>query len=197
MRRSVAVATLVGAGLVSPFVSRADDAADHNALRKARQVYEEAMNSGDLDKLRPYLAANSVHVAATGDEMQGIDGVKAFWRKIQSQVGSDATYHVEVNPDLSDLYGDIAIAHGLAKERIRSTALGLDFDTRWLAIFHRENDGWKLVRSQATINAFDNPVVTLLVKRARWVFGVGGLLAGAAVGFLLGRRSRPWPAPRV
>lgn len=185
------VVLLIGVCLAMPGFVHADAEADHNALRKIKVVYEDAMNSGDLDKLRPYIASGFTAVMATGDEVKGIDELKTFWANVKKKLGDNVTYHIAVEPELSDLYGDIAIARGKATESIGMGSRKLDLQTNWITILHKENGQWKGVRSQATINAFENPVIDLLLKKAKLIFGLGGLILGIFIGLLIPfRRSK-------
>lgn len=185
------VVLLLGVCLAMQGFVHADVEADHNALRKIKVVYEDAMNSGDLDKLRPYVTNGFTAVMATGEEVKGIDELKAFWVSVKEKLGGNVTYHVSVEPELSDLYGDIAIARGKATESIGMGSRKVDLQTTWMAILHKENGQWKGIRSQATINAFQNPVIDLLSKKTKLIFGAGGLILGIFIGLLIPfRRSK-------
>jgi ketosteroid isomerase-like protein len=162
----------------------ADAEADHNSLRQIKASYEDAINSGDLDKLAPYLSNDFTAVLATGDSIKGLDQLKQVWQKIRASLGPGGTYNGQLEPDLSDLFGDIAITHGNVHEKVRmSSGKELNFQTTWTAVLHRENGQWKVVRAQATMNPFENEVVEMIYKKTKWSFGLGGLALGLIAGF--------------
>lgn len=178
--------TFIGFLLISTLPLYADAEADHNALRKLRTIFEETMNKGDYDQLAPYMAKDFSVILATGDEVKSIDELKAVWKKIHERIGANGSYTVKMDPDLSDLYGDIAVTHGKAYEHIRtSTGQEVDLQTYWMAIAHREKEGWKFFRAQSTMDPFNNPVIDIIQKTKRLMFGLGGLVFGILIGFIV------------
>jgi ketosteroid isomerase-like protein len=170
--------------LMTDATLRADAEADHNSLRQLKSSYEEAVNSGDLDKLAPYLSNDFTAVLATGDNIKGLDQLKQAWQKIRASLGPGGTYNGQMEPDRSDLFGDIAITHGKVHETVRlSSGKELNFQTTWTAVLHKENGQWKVVRAQATMNPFENQVVEMIYKKTQWTFGLGGLALGLIAGF--------------
>src|SRR5215472_6671728 len=91
---------------------RADEESDRAALRMIRTNYMEAVNSGDPSKMAPFLSKEVTGVMVTGEEVKGLDGLVAYWKKIQDLIGTGGSYHVAVNVDKTDLYGDIAVSRG-------------------------------------------------------------------------------------
>lgn len=160
-------------------VVRADDDADRAALRMIRTNYETAVNSGDLTKLKNDLSDGITGVMVTGEAVKGFDGLVNYWKGIQNLIGPGGSYHVAVNVDKTDLFGDIAVSYGTTDETVRlSNGKELHFSTSWTSVCHRENGAWKIFRIQATLNPINNVFVSYLMTKMRLVYGVGGFAAG-------------------
>jgi len=163
----------------------ADEEAEHDALRKLKTIYEDAINTGDLDKFAPYLAKDFSAVLATSDEVKNLEELKGFWKNIRQKIGPGGTYAGTLDPDRSQLFGDIAVAHGRANEQVRtSSGQEIRFQTHWTAVFHKEDGQWKVIRAEATMDPFSNPLITEEAKQIKKVFGGGGLIIGLIAGFL-------------
>ena len=174
--------------------ARADEDADRAALRMIRTNYEMAVNSGDLSKIENDLSTNVTGVMVTGKAVEGYDGLVAYWKDIQTLIGTGGTYHVIVNVDKTDLFGDVAVSRGTTDEAVRlSNGKELDFSAFWTAVCHKEGGTWKVFRMEATLNPVDNVFVSLQLKRAKLIYGIVGFIAGAflalAMRFLFCKRS--------
>jgi len=172
---------------------RADEESDRAALRMIRTNYMEAANSGDPSKIAPYLSKEVTGVMVTGEEVKGFDGLVAYWKKIQNLVGPGGSYHVTVNVDKTDLYGDTAVSHGNTDDVVRlATGKELQFHSLWTAVCHKENGVWKVVRMEAAMDPVDNVFVSLRMQKTRLAAGGIGLLAGVLLTLLIGLlRRRP------
>jgi ketosteroid isomerase-like protein len=165
---------------------RADDNADRNALRLIRTNYMDAANSGDLSKFKNDLSPDATGVMVTGAPVTSYDDLVAYWKSIQDLIGPGGTYHVAVNTDKTDLFGDVAVSHGTTDETVH-LANGTDFhfNSFWTAVCHKENGDWKVLRMQATLDPVHNVFVDYQIKKAELVYGVAGVAVGLAVSFLL------------
>jgi len=160
-------------------VARADENADRAALGMIRTNYEDAVNSGDLSKIKSDLSTEVTGVMVTGKSVEGYDGLVAYWKEVQNLIGTGGTYHVIVNVDKTDLFGDVSVSHGTTEEVVRlASGKELDFSAFWTAVCHKEDGKWKVVRMQATLNPVDNVFVSLQLKRAKLIYGIVGFIAG-------------------
>ena len=175
-------------GTVCCFTSsmRADDEADRAALRLIRTNYMEAVNSGQVAKLAPYLSKDVTGVMVTGEEVKGLDGLQAYWKKIQDLIGPGGSYHVNVNVDKTDLYGDVAVSRGSTEDVVRlGNGKELHFGSYWTSVCHKENGDWKVVRMQAGMNPVDNVFISLRLQKTKLTYGVVGLFVGAILIFFI------------
>jgi len=160
-------------------IACADDAADRAALRMIRTNYEVAVNSGDPSKIKGDLSKDVTGVMVTGKEVEGYDGLVTYWKEVQALIGTGGTYHVTVNVDKTDLLGDVAVSRGTTDETVRlPNGKELDFNAFWTAVCHKEDGQWKVFRMEATLDPVHNVFVTLQIKRAKLIYGIGGLLGG-------------------
>ncbi|HTV39034.1 MAG TPA: DUF4440 domain-containing protein [Candidatus Sulfotelmatobacter sp.] len=186
MKISNVFAAIVGIVCCLSSIARADQDADRAALRAIGTNYEDAANSGDLSKLKTDLSDQVTGVMVTGQPIAGYDGLVGYWKGIQGLIGSGGSYHVALDPDKSDFFGDIAICHGSANEGVRlASGRELDFSSYWTAVCHRENGKWKVFRMQATMDPVHNVFVSLQLKRAKMACAFGGFVAGAALMLLI------------
>ena len=171
---------------LSPVVL-ADEEADHNALRKLRATYEDALNNNGLTRLKPALADGFTGVMISGEEIKNYEDLQAFWKRVWDMIGSGGSYHVKVITDQTDFFGDVGVSRGYTEEVIR-TAAGREYAVRprWTAVTRRQNGEWKIFRVHAALNPIDNAAITEKVRRAGLVFGFSGLAAGLILGLLVG-----------
>ena len=167
-------------------IVRADDDADRAALRMIRTNYEDAANSGDLSKIKNDLDNQVTGVMVTGEQVTGYDGLVSYWKGIQGLIGPGGSYHVTVNTDKTDLFGDVAVSHGTTEESVRlQSSKELDFSACWTAVCHKEDGKWKVLRMQATLNPVHNAFVSLELVKAKTVYGAAGFIAGGVLLLLL------------
>jgi ketosteroid isomerase-like protein len=185
-------------GILCCFISttRADEESDRAALRLIRTNYMEAIDSGQVAKLAPYLSKDVTGVMVTGEEVKGLDGLEAYWKKIQDLIGPGGSYHVAVNVDKTDLYGDVAVSRGSTEDVVRlGNGKELHFNSYWTSVCQKEDGGWKVVRMEATMNPVDNVFISLKLQKTKLIYGMGGFAAGVvlilAIQFLRCRRREP------
>jgi ketosteroid isomerase-like protein len=173
---SIAISTLI---CLSSLPMKADEEADRAGLRKMRMDYEEAVNTGDLLKIKNSLSPNITGIMLTGKPFEGYQGIVSYWKEVQALIGVGGIYHVTIKSDKTDFYGDVSVSHGTTEEIIRlSTGRQLRFAALWTAICHKEAGLWKVIRIQATMDPVDNVFVALQLKKAKLTFSIIGAVAG-------------------
>jgi ketosteroid isomerase-like protein len=182
------------------------DHAIHEELRGVLHEIVSSINSGQYDKMLPYLAENFEGTSVTQEVMSSSGdvakyfqewfGPKGYMRKMEMTLEADKL--TEFSPDKNwGLVRGKALEHYEAKDGDL-----FDFNTRWTALMARGDDGkWRLRAIHFGTNHLDNPVLAK-VSRTLIRDGVIGaciaLLAGLAIGWWLGsrrtRRAAPSPA---
>lgn len=159
---------------------------DHEALRELRRVYEQAANENNLDLLKPYLHKDFSVVMMTNREFKDFDSLKKQWQITRDKIVGDGTYEVQLEPELSTILGDIAIAHGDSSNRIvTGSGQELTFDAKWTAICAKEDGQWKILRAHGSVDPFRNAFVTSAVKELLLKVVAGTLIGGLIIGWLL------------
>jgi ketosteroid isomerase-like protein len=179
------------------------DHAIHEELRGVLREVVTAINSGQYDKMLPYLSENVEATSITQEVMssradvskyfQEWFGPTGYMRKMEMTLDADAL--TEFSPDKSwGLVRGKALEHYEAKDGDL-----FDFATRWTAVMARGDDGkWRLRAIHFGTNHLDNPVLTK-VRRTLIHDGVIAAIVSLAIGLALGwwigrRRGRNAPA---
>ena len=173
------------------FTVQAADEADRAALRAIKAVYEDACKTGDPNKLAPHLSANATGVMVTGEEVVGLDGIKTYWTKIQSLMGPGGVYTTAITVDNTEFFGDTSVSRGTTDDLVRlASGNELKFNSRWTAVCRKENGAWKIYRMQASLDPIQNVFIAGRIAGAKLTYGIGGLVTGLALGFIILKRRR-------
>jgi hypothetical protein len=154
-------------------------------IRNIKAIYEDAVNSNQLEKLQPYIAKNFHGVMVNGREARSYDDLVKIVADLRALIGAGGSYHVKISYEPGTMFGNVAVANGAAEESI-VTGSGKRFDptSTWLVNLIKEDGDWKLYRVQATMDPVNNVFVRDTVKYTGIFFGGGGVLVGALIGSL-------------
>ncbi len=181
---------------VPVFAAETDELeAEHDALRAFKTLFEQAVNSNQLDLLQPYLHDPFSVVTYTDREFSDFDAFRARWQKTRDEMLQGGSYTVELLPDRSQIYGDIAIAKG-DSNNLLITGSGQEhrFTSKWTVVFRKVDGDWKILRVHSTLNPFDNSMIKshvqgLLIKSIGAAL-LGGLILGWLLRMFVGRSKR-------
>lgn len=189
MRTGLAVVLLLC--LATP--AAADTEEDKQALRAIARTFEDAVRQRDLARFQAVLDPAFVGVMVTG-ELVDRSSIRRFWDWAWGLIGPKGTWTIQVNPEPTAFYGDIAVAHGSAIDRIATEGgRRWEFSWNWTAVLRKTGEGWRVVAAQGSMDPLGNVFVRAEIQWTRILFGAGGLVAGLAVGaggILLWRRRR-------
>ena len=178
------------------------DHAIHEELRALLREVVTAFNTGEYDRMLPFLTENIEATSITQEVMSGRADVSKYFKEWfgpsgymqKMEMKMDADKLTELSPDKSwGLVRGKALEHYEAKD-----GDVFDFVTRWTAVMIRDTDGkWRLRAIHFGTNNLDNPVLTK-VKNTLIRNGIVGavlcLLVGLLVGWWIGRRRGGAPA---
>ncbi|MCX6938811.1 MAG: DUF4440 domain-containing protein [Verrucomicrobia bacterium] len=165
----------------------------HEELRALKTTYETAIASGDLAPLAPLFDAGSSGVTVDNQSFRTFAELQAIYDRFHADFPG-VVYRIKLAAEPSLLSGDLAVAHGTAEEFVKTAAGEFTYTSTWTAVLRRTDAGWKLVRSQVTMDPFRNSIVAFLQKKAVLTYVLTALAAGVALGLLLGlalRRRTP------
>jgi ketosteroid isomerase-like protein len=175
------------------------ESADHDALRAIRAVYEQAVRQAQPDLLAPHLSSEFHGVMVTGRVVKSLADLTSYWQEIRALIGEGGSYTTTLNPELSVLLGDIALARGTSDDVV-VTGQGDEyrFTTFWTATLRRENGGWKIQQVQGTMNPVANEFVRRFSRRAMFIVGgIAGAIGVIVGAVLMGLTSRRRPRVRA
>jgi ketosteroid isomerase-like protein len=172
------------------------DHAIHEELRGLLHEVVGAINSGQYDRMLPYLTENFEATSITQEVMSSRADVSKYFQTWfgpagymrRMEMNLDADKLTELSPDKSwGLVRGKALEHYEAKD-----GDVFDFVTRWTAVMVLSDDGkWRLRAIHFGTNNLDNPVLTKVKRtliRDGIIAAIICLLIGLALGWWLGRR---------
>jgi ketosteroid isomerase-like protein len=183
---------LLATCLAAPVLAQEDNEADHQALREMKAVFEKAASENNLDLLKPYVPAEFSAVTYTDREFTDFEAFKTRWQKTRDEIVGTGSYKVTLKPERSKIYGDIAIARGDSDNvLVNSAGKKFEFTSHWTAVCRKIDGQWKIERVHSSLDPFGNPMLVDGVKgkitQYASLAGVGGLVIGGLVAFLLAR----------
>ena len=104
----------------APPAPAANEEADHEALRRLKTAYEEAIRNNQIETLAGHFHADFHGVMVTGRAVNSFADVQQFWRDIRGLIGEGGTYTTTVNPERSVILGDIALARGTTDDVVKN-----------------------------------------------------------------------------
>ena len=162
------------------------------SISNLRTGLVESFNHGDIDRLLTFLDTNAVVTWQNGEVCEGTAAVKAYYERMMkgdhpvvSKVTSDPKVlgrHIQ---------GDWAVSWGNLNDNfVLADGRALPLNSRFTATIAKRGDRWLVTAFHVSVNAFDNPVMTLAVKKVSTFIGVAGLILGALVSVFVARLLR-------
>lgn len=171
-------------------IARAMSPVDYHAeLRELKTTYETALSTGNLAPLEPLFDAGSSGVTVDNQNFRTFAELQAIYAKFHAEFPG-VVYEVKLDAVPSLLEGNLAVAHGTATEHVKTSSGEFNYTSTWTVVLRRTDTGWKLVRSQITMDPFNNPVVRFFEQKAKFTYGLTGLAVGLLAGLLLSRLFR-------
>ncbi|HWF20041.1 MAG TPA: nuclear transport factor 2 family protein [Verrucomicrobiae bacterium] len=168
------------------------DPAVDKAITRLREGLVDSFNRGDIDKLLTFLDTNAVVTWQNGEVCEGTAAVKAYYDRMMKgdhPVVSKVTSNPKV---LGRLYqGDWAVSWGELNDTfVLTDGRELPLNSKFTATIARRGDLWLVTAFHVSVNAFNNPITALTVKRVSIIVGIAGLVAGLLAGMILMRLLR-------
>lgn len=182
-------ATLLGLAATATQAATPTEDPRHEELRALKTTYETAISSGDLTPLAVLFDEGSSGVTVDNQSFRTFAELKAIYDRFHADFPG-VVYRIKLAAEPSLLSGDLAVAHGTAEEFVKTSAGEFSYTSTWTVVLRRTDTGWKLVRSQVTMDPFNNSIVRFLQKKSLLTYGLTALAAGLALGLLLGAAFR-------
>jgi hypothetical protein len=152
-----------------------------------RESLFTAFNEGKYrEMLEKHCHKDVIATWQDGTTSKGHDGVLAEFDKLLefiSKMSSNPT--TDKRLVLND--GRLVVASGPMKDdyALKNHDTTVHLNSRWQATLIKENDRWQLISFSASANAFDNEVVDLYIKKAKYMGGGGGVGIALVSGLVL------------
>jgi ketosteroid isomerase-like protein len=159
------------------------------AITRLREGLVDSFNKRDLERLLSHLDTNVVVTWQNAEVSKGPEGVRAYYQKMMSG-DRPVVRSVVAKPEIEGrhVYGDWAVSWGNLNDTFTlNDGKELPFNSRFTATIARRGDRWLVTGFHASVNVFQNPVLTLAAKKLGLIVGIACLLLGAVLGLLLGR----------
>lgn len=162
------------------------------AIDQLRTGLVDAFFKGDIDRTLTFLAPDVVVTWQNGEVSRGPAEVRAFYQRMMT--GPDRVVReVKAKPEIlgRHVYGDWAVSWGRLNDHFTLTdGRDLAFDSRFTIVTAKRGDRWLVTSYHASVNAFDNAVLGLAVRKTGLWAAVIAVVAGLAVGWLVGRKQK-------
>jgi ketosteroid isomerase-like protein len=197
--RLLGLAVLLLALFVAPMAwAEEPDHAIHEELRGLLREVTAAMNSGQYDRMLPYLTEDVEATSVTQEVMTGRADISKYFQEWFGPTGYMRKMEMTLDPDkLTELSADKSwgLVRGKALEHYEAKDGDLfDFTTRWTAVMVRSDDGkWRIRAIHFGTNHLDNPVLTKVrntLVRDGVIGAIVTLIVGLILGWRIGRRAR-------
>jgi ketosteroid isomerase-like protein len=193
IRNLILIAFMVAAATAQAQVATsAANSETESAISKLREGLVDSFNRQDIDRLLTYLDTNAVVTWQNGEVCEGGTAVKAYYQRMMKgdhPVVSKVTAEPKVLG--RHLQGDWAVSWGdLNDNFVLADGRVLPLNSHFTATIARRGDRWLVTAFHVSVNAFDNPVMVLAVKKVSMLTGGVGLLVGILAGVILTRLMR-------
>lgn len=178
--------------VATPRLARAADSGVDPEIAKLREGLIDSFNKGDIDRLLTFLDTNAVVTWQNGQVCEGTAAVKAYY---DSMMKGDHPIVLKVTSDPKVLgrhiQGDWCVSWGdLNDHFILADGRDLPLNSHFTATIAKRGDRWLVSAFHVSVNAFDNPVTQLAVKKTAVTVGAAGVIAGFLLSLILTRLFR-------
>jgi ketosteroid isomerase-like protein len=157
------------------------------AITRLREGLIDSFNKGDVERLLTFLDTNAVVTWQNGEVCEGTAAVKAYYDKMMNgdhPVVSKVTSEPKVLG--RHIQGDWAVSWGELNDHFLLTdGRDLPLNSHFTATIAKRGDAWKVAAFHASVNAFNNPITAVAVRKISLVAGIGGIITGVIVGLVI------------
>lgn len=183
--------------LATPQFVRAADLDVEREITKLREGLVDSFNHGDIDRLLTYLDTNAVVTWQNGEVCEGIAAVKAYHERMMN---GDKRVVVKVTADPKVLgrhiQGDWCVSWGELNDHFQlADGRDLPLNSKFTATIAKRGDRWLVSAFHVSVNAFDNPITQIAVKKTAQIVGVAGVVIGCVLSFIIVRFFRSTKNP--
>jgi ketosteroid isomerase-like protein len=193
MKKNLLILVTLAIVLTAPqLVFAAPDTEVEQEITKLREGLVDSFNQGDIDRLLTFLDTNAVVTWQNGEVCEGTNAVKAYYDRMMK---GDHPVVVKVTSDPKVLgrhiQGDWCVSWGDLNDHFTlSDGRDLSLNSHFTATIAKRGDHWMVAAFHVSVNAFDNPITVLAVKKVSLIAGIAGLIAGSLLTAIVVRLRR-------
>jgi ketosteroid isomerase-like protein len=157
------------------------------SITRLREGLVDSFNHGDIDRLLTYLDTNAVVTWQNGEVCEGTGAVKAYYERMMKG-DHPVVSKVTADPKVLGRHfqGDWAISWGNLNDNfVLTDGRELALNSHFTATIARRGDHWLVTAFHVSVNAFDNPVMALAVRKVSLFAGIAGVAAGFIGGLIV------------
>ncbi len=167
-------------------------AADREQLLKIFHDVEDSINAQSLERMAARMDPRGVVVWANGEVSHGPKEVLDYYDRMlkgKDRILEKYLTKAKLSGPARFLgNGDVAIAEGTMEDEYFPTIRGpFKLEGKWTTTIAKVNGEWKVMHLHLSANVFNNVLIDE-AKKALFMVGGGGIVAGLVGGWLFGRR---------
>jgi ketosteroid isomerase-like protein len=158
----------------------AADSEVEQEIAKLREGLVDSFNRGDIDRLLTFLDTNAVVTWQNGEVCEGTSAVKAYYDRMMKGE-HPVVAKVTSDPKVlgRNIQGDWCVSWGDLNDHFQLTdGRDLALNSHFTATVAKRGDRWLVSAFHVSVNAFDNPITQLAVKKTALLVGLVGVIAG-------------------
>ena len=162
------------------------------AITTLREGLIDSFVKADIERLLTFLDPDVVVTWQNAEVCRGPDAVRAYYKRMMTGENR-VVREVKAAPEVigRHVYDDWAISWGnLHDHFVLTDGSDLPFNTVFTATIAKRGDRWLVRGFHASVNAFENPVLGLAIKKTAWRVGLGALALGLLIGLVVARMFR-------
>jgi ketosteroid isomerase-like protein len=159
------------------------------AITKLREGLVSSFQKGDIEALLTFLDPDVVVTWQNGEVCRGPEAVRAYYNRMMTGE-SRRVRQITSAPEVvgRQVHGDWAVSWGnLHDHFVLTDGSDLPLNSVFTATIARHGERWLVTAFHASVNAFDNPVLSLAVRKLGLWAGLGGGVAGLFLGWVIAR----------
>ncbi|MBI5208644.1 MAG: hypothetical protein HY927_01565 [Elusimicrobia bacterium] len=154
---------------------------DRQEFARIQTAFEEAANKKDFELLRPYLDKAFQGRMVSDEDVSGVEGLQAFWKKIGGVSEKEGVhrYTIRLNPENLRIAGNEAVAKGRTDEKFEvRPGDPVEFHSEWEVRLQKDAGGrWKLSSMNSRLDPIDKISLALKVTAKKLLGGALDRLA--------------------
>ncbi|HWA25739.1 MAG TPA: nuclear transport factor 2 family protein [Lacunisphaera sp.] len=187
MKRSLLALTIALAVCSrSPAENSAPTPEAEAGLNQLRDGLTASFAKADIDGMLTYLAPDAVVTWQNGEISRGPEEVRAYYNKMMKG-DKPVVKEVKAAPEVlgRHFYGDWAVSWGNLHDRfVLNDGRELALNSVFTITTAKRGDRWLVTGYHASVNAFENPVLSLAIRKVALWTGIAGAIAGTLLAFV-------------